>query len=69
VERRDGRSLRSNELAGHSGDEAAAALVAEVAEKDDELGVIGGECRNVIPLVVGICAREGLASRDGLVAG
>ncbi len=48
------RGLRSDEFAGHSGDEAAATRAAEVSEEDDELAVIGGESRDVVPFVVGV---------------
>ncbi len=62
------RSLRGYEFMGHSRDEAAATLFAEVSDEADKLGVIGGEGGDVVPLVVGVCARESLASGDGRVA-
>jgi len=57
-------NLCGDELAGHSGDETTAALVADGAEEADEVASVGAESSDVIPLVVGVAAGEGLAARD-----
>ena len=48
--------------------ETSSPLVAEVSEEADELRVWGRERRDVIPVVVGVSAREGLAAGDRFVA-
>jgi len=57
-------NLCGDELAGHSGDETTAALVADGAEEADEVASVGAESSDVIPLVVGVGAGEGLAAGD-----
>lgn len=58
--------LQGEVLAGHSRDGTALALVAEVAKEADELIAVSAERGNVVPLVVGVGAREGLAARHGV---
>jgi len=62
------RALYGDILAGHSGDNTSLALVADVAKEADKLTAVGAEGSNVIPFVVGVRAREGLAARDGNAA-
>ena len=57
-------NLCGDEFTGHSGDETTAALVADGAEEADEVASVGAESSDVIPLVVGVAAGEGLAARD-----
>ena len=67
-EREDTRHLCLDELVRHARDGGAAALVAQVAEEADE-GVVGGaEGGDVVGLVVGVGAGEGLAARQRGVA-
>jgi hypothetical protein len=58
--------LRGDVFAAHSCNDAATAVIAEVSEEDDEFVVGGREGGNIVPLVVGVCAREGLAAGDRL---
>jgi len=58
-------ALYGDILAGHSGDNTSLALVADVAKKADKLTAVGAEGSNVVPFVVGVGTREGLAARDG----
>jgi len=58
------QSLRGDEFTGHASHETTSALVAEVSEEDYELVVRGGQGRDVVPFVIGVCAGEGLASGD-----
>lgn len=68
---RSSEELSGPSLLGLEGDElldcasnAAALLVGEVTEEADQVNIGGGESCNVIPLVVGVGAREGLASGE-----
>ncbi len=53
---------------GDASNETAFARVAQISNEDDELGIGRGEGCNVVPLVVGVGAGEGLASGEGGVA-
>lgn len=56
-------NLCGDEVTGHLCDETTTALVADGAEEADEVGSVGAESGNVIPLVVGVGAGECLAAR------
>lgn len=60
--------LYGDEVAGHLGHETTLALIADGAEEADKVATIGAEGCNVVPLVISVGAREGLAARDGSAA-